>query len=399
MRPLSFTRNLGGLRTVYDAIRKGYVAGVTVRQFRKRCGLSSNLSLLVTEFFLATQVHGDEEYILADTLISHTLTQPYSRLLARLYFFALNLNMPGERLNEVHLNPAEMQNKLVRDQLFVKDGFRVQKFDKDGSIEPTVSKFGGFTSHDALRKWVNNYSYIAEQCNFVGTPDGRIETFADTWGPLALRLFFERYAATNPAPDVATLTSSARSRELHKLIGVPESWLNERIAGAAEMFLSDQGYMFLGFEESVAERSAAQRGTAPPPPGGEILRKNTLVQQIIRRGKNRQYLQETYSGECQLSGVKLIMPDGSFSVDCAHIRPLGTPHNGNDEVGNMLSLSPTMHRLFDRGCVRIDPSTLTITLLHGNNLTHLARLLVRGSHKIRPENIEYHASKIINVER
>ncbi len=395
MRPLSFTRNLGGFRKAYAAIRAGYVAGTTVKQFRRRCGLGPDLSLLVTEFFLGTQIHDGEEYILADTLVSQTLTQPYSRLMARLYFFALNLNMPGERLNEDHLNPAEMQNTLVRDHLFIDDGFRVQGFDKDRSIEPVVTGFGGFTSHDALRKWVNNYSYMAEQCEFVWTPDGRVETFPDTWGALALRLFFERYAATNPAPDVYALTSSARYRELHKLIGVPKSWLDERIAGAAEMFISDQGYMFLGFKESEAERRAVKRGTAPPAPEGETQRKNTLIQQIIRRGKNRQYLQTVYTGECQLSEVKLIMPDGSFSVDCAHIRPLGNPHNGKDEVGNMLSLSPNMHRLFDRGCVRIDPSTLAISLLHGNDLPHRTTLLTRSDHVIRPANLAYHASNIL----
>jgi hypothetical protein len=84
MRPLSFTRNLGGFRNAHGAIRAGYVAGVTVNQFRKRCGLSSNLSLLVIEFFLGAQIHNGEEYILAGTLIAQTVTQPYSRLTARL---------------------------------------------------------------------------------------------------------------------------------------------------------------------------------------------------------------------------------------------------------------------------------------------------------------------------
>jgi hypothetical protein len=147
MRPLSFTRNLGGFRKAYAAIRAGYAAGVTVKQFRQRCGLGPDLSLLVTEFFLGTQIHDGEEYILADTLVSQTVTQPYSRLMARLYFFALNLNMPGERLNVDHLNPAEMQNTLVREHLFIDGGFHAQGFDKDGSIEPVVTSFGGFTSH------------------------------------------------------------------------------------------------------------------------------------------------------------------------------------------------------------------------------------------------------------
>jgi hypothetical protein len=395
MRPLSFTRNLGGFRNAYRAIRAGYAPGVTVRQFRERCGLGSDQSLLVTEFVLGTQIRNNQEYILDDTLISRTLSQPFNRLIARLYFFAVNLNMPGERLNPVHRSPAIMQNKLVREYLFIDDGLRAERFDKDDSIEPTVRQFGGFTSNDALRKWVNNYSFMAQQCKFVRTPDGRVQTFADTWGPLALQLFFERYTATNSIPDVNALVSAATANELHKLIGVPKSWLDTRIDGAAEMFLSDRESTFPGFEETDAERQAAERGVQPPSPRGQAQRREALIRQIIRRGENRRFLLTVYAGECQLSGVKLIMPDGSFSIDCAHVRPLGIPHCGEDEVSNMLSLSPSMHRLFDRGCVRIDPDTLAIQLLHGNNLPHLQRVLIRGNHVIRPANLAYHVANII----
>jgi hypothetical protein len=315
--------------------------------------------------------------------------------MARLYFFALNLNLPGERLKAHHRDPAIMQNTLVREHLFVDDGFREARFEKDRSIEPTVKGFGGFTSGAALRKWVNNYSYMAQQCAFVPTPDGRLETFADTWGALALRLFFERYVATHPAADPTTLVSAALEVEIYKLIGVPRSWLDGRIEGAAEMFVSDQSSVFLGFNESEAERLAVKRGGVPPPPGREAERRETVIQQIIRRGENRRFLQTIYAGQCQLSGVRLVMPDGLFSIDCAHIRPLGAPHSGPDDVNNMLSLSPTMHRLFDRGCVRIDPETLAIKLLHGNDVPHRSHLLIRPSHVIRPSHLAYHVAKIL----
>jgi hypothetical protein len=395
MRPLSFTKNLGGFRNAYDAIRKGYKPRRTVREFRAASGLSDGQSLLVTQFLLGTQILGDEEVIIDDSLVAHTLSQPYSTLTARLYFFALNLSMPGVRITEEHRNPAEMQNTLVRDYLFVHDGLRADRIEKNQGIQPVVETFGGFTSQEALRKWVNNYSYMIKQCGFVSRPDGRLETFPDTWGPLALRLFFERYSATNPAPDSSELVFEANSRELHKLVGVPHEWLSVRIAGAAEMFVSDQSDMLLGFHESASERESASQGAAPPAPGAAADRRKTVIEQIIRRGENRRFLQTVYEGECQISGVKLIMPDGSFSVDCAHIRPLGIPHSGLDDVANMLSLSPTMHRLFDRGCIRIDPDTHTITLLHGNKVPHRQKLLMSGKHVIHRGNLSYHLSKII----
>jgi predicted restriction endonuclease len=161
------------------------------------------------------------------------------------------------------------------------------------------------------------------------------------------------------------------------------------------MFVSDQSDLLFGSEESAPERESAARGVAPPAPGALAQRRTTVIEQIIRRGENRRFLQTIYEGECQISGVKLFMPDGSFSIDCAHIRPLGIPHSGLDDVSNMLSLSPTMHRLFDRGCVRIHPETHAITLLHGNEVPHRQKLLIRGSHVIQKGNLSYHLSKII----
>jgi hypothetical protein len=395
MRPLSFTRNLGGFDKAYSAIKAGYTPGVSVKQFQLRCGLGPNVSHLVTEFLLGAQVHDGEEHVLADSLIAQTLSQPYGRLISRLYFFAINLSMPGDRLKEHQLNPAEMQNTLMREYLFARDGLRATRFDKD-RIEAVVKGFDAFKSDDSQRKWVNNYSHMADQCEFVTTPGGRVETFADSWGPLALRLFFERYSAVRADPDANELISAAQSKELHKLIGVPKSWLDDRIVGAAEMFVSDEGYLLQGFDEGAPERTAAERGETPPPAAeGESMRRSTMTQQIIRRGENCRFLQTVYKGECQISGVRLLMPGGSFSVDCAHVRPLGFPHFGNDSTGNMLSLSPTMHRLFDRGCIRVDPDTFAIRLLHGNNMPHLPRLLLRGNHLIQKGNLSYHLSQIV----
>ena len=100
MRPLSFTRNLGGFEKAYKAIRKGYAPEITVRLFRERCGLSSDQSLLVTEFILATRIRNSDEIIVADELVTETVKQGFGPLIARLYFFAVNLNIPGDRLRE-----------------------------------------------------------------------------------------------------------------------------------------------------------------------------------------------------------------------------------------------------------------------------------------------------------
>jgi hypothetical protein len=391
MNPFSFTKNVGGFRQAYDAIRTGYSTGVTMREFKARCGLRGQ-SLLVSNYLLGAQIHDDEEVVLADSIVETTLSQHFSRLVARLYFFAVNLNMPGRRLDRNAHLWAEMQNTLVRDYLFETDGFSERRLDKN-QIQSVVAGYYRFQP-GVLRKWVTNYRHMFEQCEFVSTPSGRVETFPDTWGPLALRLFFERYLSTNPDADAVALTSAANAQELYKLIGVPRAWLDDKITGAASMFLDNQRYMLTGSQEEQGEREAARRGRTPPL-GEEASRRDAIIKQVVRRSDNVRFLHQTYSGECQLTGSRLTMPDGSFSVDCAHIRPLGSPHFGKDSIDNMFSLSPNMHRLFDRGCVKIDPDSLSIELRHGNNLPHLSRVLIRENHPIDRANLSYYLSKIL----
>ena len=45
-------------------------------------------------------------------------------------------------------------------------------------------------------------------------------------------------------------------------------------------------------------------------------------------------------------------PAGLYA-EGAHIKPLGKPHNGPDEVENILCLCPNHHVLFDRGAIGV----------------------------------------------
>ncbi len=392
MRPFSFTKNIGGFVQAYEAIRRGYSPGVTIKEFRDRCGLI-NQELVLTEYLIGGEVRDGVGYVLADSIIEQTLVQPYNRMLARLYFFSVNLNMPGQRVESASAEWGEMQNTLTRERLYLDDGLSVVRFDKQ-FIQDSVAHYYDFQPA-ALRKWVTNYYFMAEQCGFVSKPDGKLETFPDTWGPLALKLFFERYMAVSPGADAESLVESALAKELHKLIGVPKNWLDTRIEGAAEAFLARETSLFAGDTETEPERKSAEKGLAPPPQGEEARRRESRSNQLIRRGDNKRFLRQLYGGECQISGVKLAGRDGTPIFDCAHIRPLGIPHRGPDDVGNMLSLSPTMHRLFDRRCIQIDPKSLKIRVLHGNMVPHLPKLLVRGNHVVDRANLEYFLSRIL----
>ncbi len=394
MRPLSYTKNLGGFPKAYHAIRRGYSPGVTVNQFRAKCGLNADGSLLVAEFFLFTRVQSGRETVVGDTLVTQTCTRPaFDLTLARLYFFALNLAMPGERLSAEQREAGQLQQLVITQHVYVQNGWVHDRFDKISSLEPFLRRARAFRS---VHKWVTNYWFMKEQCQFVVRPDRTLETFPDTWGLLAMRLFFDRYTMLHPTDDVGVLVAAAYAAELHKLLGVPQSWLDERVEGAADMFLKEEFYVFDTPLENKDERKAAQKGEPlpAPAPGTEAARRIAKVKQLVRRADNRKFIQQLYGGTCQLSGVVLRLPSEKFTIDCAHVRPLGNPHNGPDDVSNMLSLSPTMHRLLDRGCVRIDPNDLAIMLLHGNDMPHLPKIFIKPEHRLSTEHLQYYSSRL-----
>lgn len=163
------------------------------------------------------------------------------------------------------------------------------------------------------------------------------------------------------------------------------------------MFLAEEFYVFEAGGESTEERNAAREGTEAPPPGEEAKRRDVKIKQLIRRGDNIKFIKDVYQGKCQISGITLRLPAGTFSIDCAHIRPLGIPHKGPDGVENMLSLSPTMHRLFDRGCILINPKTFSVKLLHGNDLPHLAKLIVKPVHRLSRDAIKYFNANVLRA--
>ncbi len=63
-----------------------------------------------------------------------------------------------------------------------------------------------------------------------------------------------------------------------------------------------------------------------------------------------------------------------------------TPHNGPDEVSNVLCLSPNMHVLFDLGAISINDD---LTLIGKKG-----RLTINDEHDLSKDAIRYHRDHI-----
>lgn len=116
-----------------------------------------------------------------------------------------------------------------------------------------------------------------------------------------------------------------------------------------------------------------------------VARQSIMVQRLIRSSKHAQYIKELYSHICQACGIHLQVPGGHYA-EGAHIRPLGQPHNGPDEIENILCLCPNDHTLLDLGALYIDDDWNVINR-HGK--TKPRKLSIKAEHNINAEHIRY----------
>jgi putative restriction endonuclease len=168
----------------------------------------------------------------------------------------------------------------------------------------------------------------------------------------------------------------------------------------------------LGFPNGVARLSVE-------PPDGHVFaegvtsaeRSRRLVTAVQREARFRDGVLEAYQHRCALSGLEVgRSPSRAYGLlDAAHIRPVGS--QGADVVANGLALTPTLHRMFDKGLftlayhghdlrVRTSPH-LRDDMIHGRDGFELRMVdglsvSVPANAGLRPssEALEYHHSQI-----
>jgi putative restriction endonuclease len=106
----------------------------------------------------------------------------------------------------------------------------------------------------------------------------------------------------------------------------------------------------LGVQPSASAHAA--EGVAEPVT--EFMRPlvEVVTQRPFRDRAFAQQVRSAYDARCALTGVQLINGGGAAEAEAAHIKPVAA--NGPDSVRNGLSLSRTVHWLFDRGFVSLD---------------------------------------------
>jgi hypothetical protein len=125
------------------------------------------------------------------------------------------------------------------------------------------------------------------------------------------------------------------------------------------------------------------RSPAPgePHPG----RQKVLVERVVRDTAVAAEVKRRHDYRCQVCGSRLETPTGPYA-EGAHVRPLGSRHDGPDVLGNVLCLCPNHHVLFDYGAFSIRDD-LSLIGLNGT-------LRTVPTHRIDKKQIRYHREKL-----
>jgi len=116
-------------------------------------------------------------------------------------------------------------------------------------------------------------------------------------------------------------------------------------------------------------------------------RQPTTIVRIIRDTQQARHVKELYDYHCQVCGIRLESSAGPY-VEEAHIRPLGSPHDGPDTLDNLLCLCPNHHVLFDYGGFTINDD-FTLLGIFG-------QLTVKPEHHISRTHLRYHRTHYYN---
>ncbi|WP_162186067.1 YDG/SRA domain-containing protein [Amycolatopsis jejuensis] len=132
------------------------------------------------------------------------------------------------------------------------------------------------------------------------------------------------------------------------------------------------------------EISATDEEVSLPPGKSQPGRRTVVAERVIRVTRVARGIKLMYRDTCQMCRVQLAVGDRTYS-EGAHIKALGSPHNGDDEPRNMLCLCPNCHALFDLGGIIIRDDLSLI-----RNGSPAGSLHVLPGHEIDMKSVAYH---------
>ncbi|MFJ3661032.1 HNH endonuclease [Streptomyces sp. NPDC090119] len=115
-------------------------------------------------------------------------------------------------------------------------------------------------------------------------------------------------------------------------------------------------------------------------------RRDTTVSKIVRDTPMVRRAKKMHADHCQVCGIQLATRFGTYS-EGAHIRGLGRPHDGPDELANLLVLCPNHHVQFDALAIYVDAADVVRYTADDGPIGELRRI---PGHPIEEAHLRYH---------
>ncbi|MFH8792364.1 HNH endonuclease [Streptomyces sp. NPDC017941] len=119
---------------------------------------------------------------------------------------------------------------------------------------------------------------------------------------------------------------------------------------------------------------------------GPAARRAAVSYRIVRDTVLTARVKKLHGDRCQVCGLQLRTQYGTYS-EAAHIRGLGRPHHGPDELSNVLVLCPNHHVQFDTLALYIDADGVVRATADDSLIDRLRR---HPAHRIGEEHVRYH---------
>lgn len=112
----------------------------------------------------------------------------------------------------------------------------------------------------------------------------------------------------------------------------------------------------------------------------------STVTRRVRDSVISRKVKHLYDDHCQICETQIQAINGRTYSEGAHVRPIGRPHLGADQLDNLLCLCPNHHTQLDvGGMVILDDYSVALT----SDLHAFAELRFRGKHRVSIENTRY----------
>lgn len=397
-KPGSFSKHFAwkneGLSKLHGAIINGFGAElkpVDTQLWRQQSGVNSPaLELIPLNFFLykASQSDGSE-VVSVDELVLHSVNRPHSSAFDRLALFAFHLSRGGASNRRREGRASLWANKFVRDLLWQDGAWRARSLQRDTMHAFITANVRG--KPRGLTKVLSNYRNLFELCDFIPPHTEAINTGPSSWAVSALFLAWDRLTLDGELSREASVTdlvAAAASEELYKLIGITIEEGEQLSIEAAELYLSAGGLTRTAAHAPfLSELQHTQTSTA-------VGRANRNMSVQKRNKLLAERVKSFYKNHCMFCGMALQVgqnPDECLS-NAAHIKPLGSPHDGPDVIENMIVLCPNHHAQFDGGVLRIqiEGKNLIVVSSIKHHPCNGFMLSVNPEHFIAHEFIEWH---------